>query len=108
MPAINAMKAWMQAATPTERDALAEAVGTSAKMLYHYAAGPSSSGFRAPSPERGAAIERVTRAMHKSSGKRLPVVYRTDLVPACRACEFARKCLGDEIVDAGAFPVITG
>lgn len=108
MPAINAMRAWMQAATPTERDALAKAVGTSAKMLYHYAAGPRSTGFRAPSPERGADIERVTREMFTASGGRLPIVYRTDLVPACRACEFARKCLGDEIVDASAFPVITG
>ena len=25
------------------------------------------------------------------------VVYRTDLIVACRECEFARKCLGERV-----------
>ena len=44
--------------------------------------------------------------MAKKSKGRLPIVYRTDLVPACANCEFARKCLGP-IAERASFEVVT-
>ena len=51
----------------------------------------------------GAAIERATRAMAEVNPV-LPIVYRTDMVEACRNCEYARKCLGEPAV-ASEFPI---
>lgn len=93
------LKLWMQAATPAEQEALAAAVGTSRGTLYQYAGGHLQA-----SAARGAAIERATSAMTKTNPL-LPVVYRTDTVEACRDCEFARRCLGDDIVVKSHFEV---
>lgn len=90
----------MMAATPQEQEALAEMVGTSRAMLYHYAGG-----FREVSATRGGQIEQATKAMAKASKGRLPVVYRTDVVEACRQCEYAQKCLGERAV-ASQFPIV--
>jgi len=56
--------------------------------------------------EVGAVMERLINAMAVASKGRLPKVYRTDLVTACRACEYAQKCLGSAAVRAD-FPVVT-
>ena len=98
---ITTMRAWMHAATPDEQDVLAERAGTSRGYLYSLAGG-----HRTASADLGSAIERETRGMHKQSKGRLPRVYRTDLVPACRACEYALKCLGP-IAVASEFPIVT-
>lgn len=100
MTTITPMKAWMMAATPQEQEALAEMAGTSRAMLYQYAGG-----FREASAQRGGDLERVTKAMAKASKGRLPVVYRTDVVDACRQCEYAQKCLGERAV-ASHFPIV--
>lgn len=100
MTTITPMKAWMMAATPAEQETLAEMVGTSRAMLYHYAGG-----FREVSATRGGEIERATKAMAKASKGRLPVVYRTDVVDACRGCEYAQKCLGERAL-ASHFPIV--
>lgn len=100
MQTITPMKAWMAAATVEEQELLAERAGTSRQYLYHLSAGNRTAG-----PETGAAIEKETKAMAKVSGGRLPVVYRTDLVPSCRACEFAQKCLGERAV-ISEFPIV--
>lgn len=100
MKTITPMRAWMAAATPDEQTTLAKRVGTSRGMLYQYAGG-----HRQASAAVGAAIERETRLMHKASKGRLPIVYRTDIVPACRACEFAQKCLGERAV-VSEFPIV--
>lgn len=86
---MNIFKVWMRAATPSEQNVLATAIGTSREYLYHL-----SGGFRKASAERGAAIEVETARMHAESGGRLPAIYRTDMVAACRDCEFAKQCLG--------------
>lgn len=101
MTTITPMKAWMMAATPAEQRALAQAIGTSRAMLYQYAGG-----HREVSATRGGEIERATKAMAKASKGRLPVVYRTDVVAACRGCEYARRCLGDEVIVRGDFPIV--
>ncbi len=90
----------MKAATVSEHRLLAERVGTTKGNLEQYAGG-----FRAPSAAMGIALEREIAKMHRASKGRLPVVLRTDLVTACRQCEFARRCLGDK-VDAGDFPIV--
>ena len=56
-------------------------------------------------PGRRGEIERATKAMAKASKGRLPVVYRTDVVEACRGCEYAQKCLGERAV-ASHFPIV--
>lgn len=100
MKTISAFKAWMQAATPDEQEALAKRVGTSRAMLYHY-----SNGNRSASAERAAQIEEATTAMAKASKGRLPVVLRTDLASACRGCQYAQRCLGERAL-ASHFPII--
>lgn len=93
--------AWMKAATTSEQEHLAERVKSSIGTLYQY-----STGHRNVGVERAAQIEEVTREMSKASKGRLPVVLRTDLVEACRACPYARRCLGDERVLASEFPIV--
>ena len=81
---MNIFKVWMRAATPEEQELLAAEIGTSREYLYQL-----SGGFRKASPERGAAIEEVSSKMHAASLGRLPLIYRTDMVDACRGCAFA-------------------
>lgn len=100
MKTISPMKQWMAAATVDEQQLLAQRAGTSRGYLYQIAGG-----HRQASAELGAAIERESRAMAKASKGRLPVIYRTDIVAACRACEFAQKCLGERAV-VSDFPIV--
>ncbi len=106
MTTISTFKAWLRQATRAEQETLAERAGTSVQYLGHVAAGDDKNYKREPKPALAAAIERETKAMAKASKGRLPVVYRTDLNSTCRQCEFARKCLGDEVVVRSEFPVI--
>ncbi len=100
MKTFHPLHVWMRAATVDEQILLAERTGTTRQMLYQY-----SGGHRQASAERGGAIERETRIMAKASKGRLPIVYRTDIVPACRQCEFAQKCLGERAV-VSEFPIV--
>ena len=100
------MKLWMRAATPSEQEVLASKTGTSRSYLYHLSASEEKNYSREPKPKLAAAIERVSADMHKASNGRLPRVYRTDLVTACRECEFAQKCLGSAAVRSD-FPIVT-
>lgn len=88
-PTMTTMKQWMQAASPQQQIELARRAGTSRQYLYHLAGG-----FRDASAELAARIERASLEMHRESRRKLPKVYRTDLNAACRACDYARKCLG--------------
>jgi hypothetical protein len=83
------VKAWMQVATRGRQEQLAKRAGTTRAYLYHLAGG-----FRAASPELAMAIERVSAEMHRESRGRLPRLYRTDMAPVCRSCDFAQRCLG--------------
>lgn len=103
---LTQMRLWMRAATADEQRELAHKAGTSRQYLYHLAADDESRYKREPKPELAAAIERETAAMHKSSGGRLPVIYRTDLVTGCRNCEFAQRCLG-AVAQRADFPIVT-
>lgn len=98
---MNMLRYWMSKATEDERQLLAHAVGTSRGNLDQYAGG-----HRQPGAARGAEIEHVSREMSEHTAGRLPKLYRTDLVEACRGCEFAQKCLGKAIVDRAEFPLV--
>ena len=98
---MNIVKLWMRAATPAEQELMAEALKTSRGMLYQI------SGGHAPvSAERAVLMERQAKVMHRASKGRLPLIYRTDLNEACRACEFAHRCLGPAAVRS-EFPIVT-
>ena len=103
---MNVMKLFMKAATADEQRMLAEKAGTTRQYLYHLSADEDKNYTREPRPKLASAIERVTAEMHKASKGRLPKVYRTDLVSACRECEFAKRCLGENALRAD-FPVVT-
>lgn len=105
MSTITPLKAWMYAATPDEQTQLAERAGTTRQYLYMLSANEQARYRREAKPELAAAIERETSAMHKASKGRLPVVYRTDLVKACRDCPFAQRCLGEKAT-ASHFPIV--
>lgn len=100
MKTISVIKNWMSLATSDEQELLAQRCGTSRGYLYQL-----SGGHRQASADLGAAIERETKAMAKASRGRLPIVYRTDIVSACRACEFAQKCLGERAL-ISEFPIV--
>ena len=89
------LKHWMTTASTPEQNILAERVGTSRQYLYQLTS-TSPAVRREASPQLAKRIEEATKALHVESKKRLPVVYRTDLNSACRACEFAQQCLGQK------------
>lgn len=84
------LKDWMRAANAAQQEELASRIGSSRNYLYHLAGG-----FRTASPELAQLIEHHTADMQRRpGGKELPLVFRTDLAPACAGCDFAKKCLG--------------
>jgi len=89
MPTLTTMKLWMQAASPEQQFELAKRAETSRQYLYQLAGG-----FRDASPALARKIEAASALMHKETRGKLPKIYRTDLNPDCRACDFAQKCLG--------------
>jgi len=104
---ITPLKAWLSAATVTEREVLACAVGTSAQYLAHLAVNDDKAYKREPKIGLAAAIEQETTAMAKASKGRLPVVLRTDLVEGCRQCPYAKRVLGERAVRS-EFPIVVG
>jgi len=101
MKTITPMKNWMSTATPDEQQTLALRVRTTRGQLYQLAGG-----HRQASADMAGRIESVTAEMHKASKGRLPHVFRTDLCAACRACQYASKCLGQRAVISD-FPIVT-
>lgn len=99
---MNMMQVWMRAATESERIYLALEAGTSRGYLNQLAGG-----HREPRPELAAEIERVTAEVHGETDGRLPKLYRTDLVSACRKCAFAATCLGEQVLMRSEFPVVS-
>ena len=100
MTTITPMRSWMRLATPAERETLAERSGTTVGMLNQYAGG-----HRECSAAKAGAIESASKVMSKASKGRLPILWRTDLVSACRTCPYAIKCLGDRAM-ASEFPIV--
>ena len=106
MSSMSQLKAWMRLASAEEQTALAKEAGTSRAYLYHLANDEAAYG-RGASPDLAARIEKAAAPIN-AENPRLPRLLRTDLARACRACEFARKCLGEQIVTESEFRVETG
>lgn len=102
MKTLSPLKVWMASATSDEQKLLAERVGTTVGMLRQY-----SGGHRQCSADTAGKIETVTATMHKASKGRLPKIVRTDICQACRACQYAAKCLGERAV-VSEFPIVSG
>lgn len=105
MSSMSQMKAWMRLASPEEQALLAKEAGTSRAYLYHLANDDAAYG-RGASPELAARLEKAAGPIN-AANPRLPRLLRTDLARACRACEFARKCLGDQLIAESEFRVET-
>lgn len=90
----------MSAATVDEQLLLASKIDTSRGHLYQL-----SGGHRQASASMAGKIEAATAEMNKASKGRLPRVVRTDLCEACRACQYAAKCLGARAV-VSDFPIV--
>lgn len=83
---IHAMKRFMDAASPEEKDRLAQLAQTTKGQLYQLVGGHRNCG-----PDLAARIERGA-AQLRAENPALPPLSRMDLCAACRACEFARAC----------------
>lgn len=105
MSSPNQFKQWMRAATTAEQHELAAFVGTAHTYLYHWASDESAYYHRKPEADTAAKIEAFTLELNATSKGRTPVVYRTDLVTACRNCVFAQRCLGARAL-ASQFPYV--
>jgi hypothetical protein len=106
MSTMSQLKAWMRLATPEEQAALAKAAGTSRTYLYHLANDKSSYG-RYASPGLARRLEEAAAPL-AAANPRLPRLLRTDLAEACRACDFARQCLGASAITESEFRVEIG
>ena len=98
---MNTLERLRELATAVEKHALADACGTSYDYLFYHVA----KGRREPDAVLAAKIEAATTLLSKQSKGRLPVVYRVELNSACRACQFAQRCLGDKAI-AAEFPIL--
>lgn len=102
---MNVIKQWMRLATTAEQEELAKLAGTKRPYLYHLAGEKDKTYGREPQPKLAIALETASAVMHKKN-KALPLIYRTDLVSACRGCSFAQKCLGAAAVRSD-FPIVS-
>ena len=100
---MSQLKAWMRLASPEEQEQLAKDAGTSRVYLYHLANDQAEYGRQA-SPDLARRLEQAAAPIN-AKNPRLPRLLRTDLAKACRECEFARKCLGEQIVTESEFRV---
>jgi hypothetical protein len=95
------LERWCRNATTAEKQALADAVGTT----YPYVVFHLAKGRREPDALLAAKIETATKLLARGTNGRLFAVYRTELNSACRACTFAQRCLGDAAI-ASEFPLV--
>lgn len=101
---MNVIKQWMRLASTEEQEQLAKLAGTKRPYLYHLAGEKNKAYKREPMPKLAIALEAASAVLRKQSKGRLPLIYRTDLVTACRECSFAQKCLGAAAVRSD-FPI---
>ena len=85
----NALKAWMDAATPDQKKLLAERAGTTVKTLYHWTYGRRHDGRAVMLAETALRLERAARHPRLEG---LPPLRREDMATACSLCEFAAQC----------------
>lgn len=84
----KALKNWMTLATSGEQAELASLAGTSRAQLYQL-----TSEERTASADLASHIANASKALKKIN-KKLPLLRRSELCPACAECEFAKRCGG--------------
>jgi hypothetical protein len=99
------LKQWMKIASPDEQKRLAVQAKTSRAYLYILCADDEKNYRRSPGLDLAARIEETTKVMNEETNGRLPVVYRTDLVPGCASCPYAMKCAPD-LARRADFPIL--
>lgn len=87
----NVMKRWLAVATPAQRKRLANLAKTTEGTLRQIAGGYRTRGKLQAGPELARKLE-IASTKLLSESKGLPVLWRSDLCPACGACEFAKAC----------------
>lgn len=97
---ITPLRVWMRAATQDERELMAQRAATTVGGLRQIA-----NGHRQASADMAGRIEAASAVMAKASKGRLPKIVRTDICAACRACQYAAKCLGERAV-VSDFPIV--
>ena len=85
-PSKNPLHTWMTLATAGEQAELASLAGTSRAHLYQLAAGR-----RTTSAALAGRLANASRVLHRRN-ETLPLLRRSDLCPACAACEYAQRC----------------
>lgn len=83
----NAMRKFMTAATPAEKEELARLADTSKGQLFQLVNGHRNCG-----PALAKRIEKGADRL-RTRNPELPPLLRTDLCDACGACEYAKTCL---------------
>ena len=97
---MNQLKVWMQAATQAEKAALADLAGTSVQMLSQIAGGYRRGGEANVRSGLAIRLEQAAKALNRRNDA-LPELFRTDLSPECRGCDFAQRCLKDKAALSG-------
>lgn len=102
---MNQLKAFLAAATTEEKAALAKLSETTVGTLHQVAGGYRKGGAAVVRSGLAMRIEAAAAQLRKKN-RSLPELFRTDLSPECRECDFAKRCLGNKTA-GGDFSVLT-
>lgn len=81
------LKKWMKAASTAEQKELAKLADTTHAYLYHL-----SCGLRVADADLAGRLEDAAIKVSKSAKRKLPLLTRKDLSPACAKCPYNKKC----------------
>lgn len=84
---MNAMRRWMQQATPEQKARLATLAGTTVGTLNQIAGSYRTQGKPRVEADLAGRLAKASRQI-----KGVPVLFREELSPACSKCEYARAC----------------
>lgn len=101
---MNQLKVFLNAASAAEKTALAEMSGTTLGTLHQVAGGYRKNGEAVVRAGLARRIEEAAIILRKKN-RALPELFRTDLSPECRGCDFAQRCLGNKTA-GGDFAVL--
>lgn len=91
----NQLRIWLNAAKPEERETLASMAGTTVGTLNQVAGGYRRKGAAVVRAGLARRLEQAANFLRRGN-RALPELYRTDLAPECKDCDFAQRCLGNK------------
>ena len=101
---MNQLKVFLNAATSAEKAMLADLSGTTLGTLHQVAGGYRKNGAAVVRAGLAMRIEAAVAVLRKAN-RSLPELFRTNLSPECRECDFAKRCLGNKTA-GGDFAVL--